>query len=196
MTLSAVDPQALADSRRRVFLALFAALAVAVHALELLLPNPLPWFRPGLANILGLTALFCYGVRALWAVTLARILLAGLLLGRLFSPGFFLSLGGGVLACGLMSAAYGLGGRRIGPVGVSLCGALGHVLGQLLVAWLIVVRHPAIWKLLPFFLLFALVSGIVNGLAGVALLRALSRHPAFARVREMAVIARKTPKAQ
>lgn len=191
MTLSAVDPQDLANSRRRVFLALFAALAVAVHTLELLLPNPLPWFRLGLANILGLTALFCYGVRALWAVTLARILLSGLLFGRLFSPGFFLSLGGGLLACSLMSAVYTLGERRIGPVGVSLFGAFGHVIGQLLVAWLLIVQHAAIWTLLPFFLFFALASGIVNGLAGVALLRALARHPAFAQLHKVSVIAKK-----
>ncbi|MEA3545389.1 MAG: hypothetical protein U9R69_09260, partial [Thermodesulfobacteriota bacterium] len=35
------------------------------------------------------------------------------------------------------------------------------------------------WMLLPFFLLFALISGIVNGLATDYLLASLYKHPAF-----------------
>ncbi len=180
MTSSAVDSPELEQVRRRVFLALFVALAVALHTVEVLLPNPLPWFRLGLANILALTALFSYGIQALWVVSIARILIGSLLLGSLFSPGFLLSLGGGLAANTLMSVGYKLWQNKIGPVGVSVLGALGHVTGQLLIAWLVVIRHPSIWMLLPFFLLFALISGIVNGLAADYLLASLYKHPAFA----------------
>ena len=179
MTSSVVDLLELEQVRRRVFLALFIALAVALHTVEVLLPNPLPWFRIGLANILALTALFSYGIQALWIVSVSRILIGSLLLGSLFSPGFLLSLGGGIAANLLMSLGYYLWQNRIGPVGVSVLGALGHVTGQLLIAWLVVIRHPSIWMLLPFFLLFALISGIVNGLAADYLLGSLYRHPAF-----------------
>lgn len=179
MTSSVVDPLELEQVRRRVFLALFVALAVALHTVEVLLPNPLPWFRIGLANILALTALFSYGIQALWIVSISRILIGSLLLGSLFSPGFLLSLGGGIAANLLMSFGYYLWQNKIGPVGVSVLGALGHVTGQLLIAWLVVIRHPSIWMLLPFFLLFALISGIVNGLAADYLLGSLYKHPAF-----------------
>ncbi len=180
MTSSAADCRDLAVVRRRVFLALFVALAVGLNTLEFLLPNPVPWFRLGLANILGLTALYCYGMRELWLLTISRILFGSLLLGRLFSPGFLLSLGGGMLACAMMSLGFGLGRYRIGPVGASVLGALGHVVGQMLIAWLIVIRHPGIWMLLPFFLLFALISGVLNGLATCFLLNALAKHATFA----------------
>ncbi|WP_321367866.1 Gx transporter family protein [uncultured Desulfuromusa sp.] len=179
MTSSAVDSQDLEQVRRRVFLALFVALAVALHTVEVLLPNPLPWFRIGLANILALAALFSYGIQALWIVSISRILIGSLLLGSLFSPGFLLSLGGGLFANSIMSLSYKLWQGRIGPIGVSVLGALGHVTGQLLVAWLVVIRHPSIWMLLPFFLLFALISGIINGLAADYLLTSLYKHPAF-----------------
>ncbi len=179
MTSSAVDPLELEQVRRRVFLALFVALAVALHTVEVLLPNPIPWFRIGLANILALTALFSYGIQALWIVSISRILIGSLFLGSLFSPGFLLSLGGGIVANILMSFGYRLWQNKIGPVGVSVLGALGHVTGQLLIAWLVVIRHPSIWMLLPFFLLFALISGIVNGLAADYLLGSLYRHSAF-----------------
>ncbi len=191
MTSSAVDPQQLEQVRRRVMLALFVALAVALHTVEVLLPNPIPWFRIGLANILALTALFSYGIQALWIVSISRILIGSMLLGSLFSPGFLLSLGGGLAANILMSIGYKLWQPKIGPVGVSILGALGHVTGQLLIAWLVVIRHPSIWMLLPFFLLFALISGIVNGLAADYLLGSLYKHPVFSGLKKI-----KTDKSQ
>jgi len=183
MTSSNVDSPELEQVRRRVLLALFVALAVALHTVEVLLPNPVPWFRIGLANILALTALFSYGIQALWIVSISRILIGSLLLGSLFSPSFLLSLGGGLIATTLMSFSYKLWQGKIGPVGVSVIGALGHITGQLLIAWLIVIRHPSIWLLLPFFLLFALISGIINGLAADYLLESLYRHPVFSRLK-------------
>lgn len=179
MTCSAVDPEILAAARRRTFLALFTALAVALHTLEYLLPAPAPWFRLGFANILTLAALFIYGPRAAWGVTLGRILLGSLVVGNLFSPGFFLSLAGGTAATALMTAAYRLGGRHIGPVGVSVLGAVGHALGQMALAYLLLVRHPGLWQLLPPFLLFALGAGLANGFAAAWLLDLLRGHPAF-----------------
>jgi heptaprenyl diphosphate synthase len=127
--------------------------------------------------------LFSYGIQALWIVSISRILIGSLLLGSLFSPGFLLSLGGGIFANILMSLGYKLWQNKIGPIGVSVLGALGHVTGQLLIAWLVVIRHPSIWMLLPFFLLFALISGIINGLAADYLLTSLYKHPAFAKLK-------------
>ncbi|PLX87812.1 MAG: hypothetical protein C0619_14530 [Desulfuromonas sp.] len=181
MTSSAVDPVQLEQVRQRVFLALFIALAVTLNAVEYLLPSPLPWFRFGLANILTVTALYLYGSRAAWTVALSRILIGSLLLGTLFSPGFLLSLSGGLLATLLMTSSFQLLGSRIGPVGVSVLGALGHAGGQLLIAWLLIVQHPSIWLMLPFFLLFSLISGMINGLAADMLLDFLLKHEAFAR---------------
>ncbi len=179
MTSSAVDPAELAAVRRRIFLALFTALAVALHTLEFLLPSPAPWFRLGFANTLTLTALFLYGPRAAWGVSLARIFIGSLVVGNLFSPGFLLSLSGGVVATALMTLSHLLCGRFIGPVGVSALGAVGHAGGQMLVAWLILVRHPGLWQLFPFFLLFALGTGIANGVAADLLLELLRGHRAF-----------------
>ena len=179
MTCSAVDERELERLRRRIFLALFTALAVALHTIEVLLPSPAPWFRFGFANILALLALFLYGPRAAWGLTLARIGIGSLLLGQFFSPGFLLSLAGGSAATAAMTGARGLFGRRLGPVGASVLGAAAHTAGQLLVAWLLVVRHGAVWRLFPFFLLFALGTGLANGLAADYLLEQLRRHAAF-----------------
>jgi len=47
------------------------------------------------------------------------------------------------------------------------------------VAWLLLVRSNALWRLFPLFLLFAVGTGIANGVAADLLLEALARHPVF-----------------
>lgn len=184
MISSVADSLQLEQTRQRVFMALFIALAVGLHTFEALLPNPLPWFRVGLANILALTTLSFYGLRAMWVLSMSRIFIGSLLLGTLLGPGFMLSLAGGVGACLLMTGGVLLLHRGIGLVGLSILGAAGHVCGQLLIAGLVVVQHQSIWLLLPVFLLFALVSGVINGFAADLLVDYLLQHPAFAACRK------------
>ena len=179
MTCSAVDPQELARVRRKIFLALFAALAIAVHTLEVLLPTPLPWFRLGLANVLTLVALFLYGGRAAWTVSLTRVGLGSLVLGRLFGPGFWLALSGAVCATTVMILAWRWLRPWLGPVGISLLGAVAHIGGQLLVAGLLLIRHAGLWQMFPLFLLVAVVTGLLTGVLAAALLERLRQYPPF-----------------
>ena len=179
MTSSAAEAVQLEKIRREIFLALFIALAVAIYTVEALLPSPVLGLRLGFANILALAALFLFGARAAWTVTLARIFIGALLLGNLFSPGFLLSLAGGTAAKTLMSAAKTLGGRFISPIGVSVLGAVGHIAGQMLVASLLLVRHPGLWNLGPVFMLVAVATGVMNGLAASLLIETLRGHPVF-----------------
>jgi uncharacterized membrane protein len=180
MISSVAEPLPLSQARRRIFLALFTALAVALHTFEFLLPSPAPWFRLGMANILTLVALFLFDGRAAWTLALTRIGVGSLVLGQLLSPGFFLSLAGGVSSTALMTLGHRLWPERLGPIGISTLGSAGHALGQMTLAWLLLVRHPGLWNLFPYLLLAALLTGICNGLAAELLLGMLGRHRAFA----------------
>lgn len=179
MTCSAVNAEALNRSRRQVFIGLFIAIAVSLHAFESLLPTPVPWLRLGLANVMTLVALYLYDGRAAWSVSLARVGIGALLLGRLFSPGFWLALVGTIFATSAMIIVYRVAGRRLSPIGVSAVGAGGHALGQLLAARLLIVQHAAIWQIFPFFLLFTLFAGVLTGWLAASLLEPLRQHPAF-----------------
>lgn len=181
MTSSADKAVRLAQSRRQVFLALFVAIAVMLHILEALMPSPLPWLKLGLANIMALAALYLYDGRAAWTVSMTRVMLGGLLLGRVFSPGFWLALSGAVVATSVMIVVYRLGGHKLSPIGVSVTAAAGHALGQVLAARLLIIQHGAIWQVLPFFLLFTLLSGVITGWLASLLLDELKKHPAFQR---------------
>ncbi|MCK4509014.1 MAG: Gx transporter family protein [Desulfuromonadales bacterium] len=179
MTYSAVDAVVLTRTRRQVFLALFIAIAVSLHVLETLLPTPVPWLRLGLANIMTLAALYLYDGRAAWTVSLARVGIGALLLGRLFSPGFWLAAAGAIVATSAMIIMYHVAGRRLSPIGISVVGAAGHALGQILAARLLVIQHAAIWQIMPLFLFFTILSGILIGWLAAGLIEQLRQHPAF-----------------
>lgn len=185
MTCSAVDTEKLIRARRQVFLALFIALAVSMHAFETLLPSPVPWLRLGLANIMTLAALYLYDGRAAWTVSLARIGIASLLLGRLFSPGFWLSLSGAILATSAMIVMYRTARKSLSPIGISVCGAAGHAVGQILAARLLVIRHEAVWQIFPLFLFFTVISGMLTGWLAVIFLDQLKQHPAFQKIDDL-----------
>lgn len=179
MTCSAVNAVELAKARRRVFLGLFVAIAATLHIFESLLPTPVPWLRLGLANIMTLTALYLYDGRAAWTVSLGRVGIGALLLGRLFSPGFWLATSGAIVSTSAMIVVYRFAGRQLSPIGVSVVGAAGHALGQILAARLLVIQHAAIWQVLPLFLGFTIISGILTGWLATGLLEQLKQHPAF-----------------
>lgn len=167
---------AASTTRRLVRLGLLMALAGALQSLEGFAPTPVPWFRLGLANALVLAALHRWGLReGLW-VGLGKVVVGGLLTGRLFAPPILLSLAGTLSATAAMAAAMAAALRAAPPlgfVGVSILGAEAHALAQLTVAASVLLRSPAVWSLAPLLGLLALAAGALTGLAAHALARAL-----------------------
>lgn len=145
-------------------IARMSAAAIALGILEAALPSPLPGVKPGLANIVTLIVLNRFGWRSAAWVTLLRILGGSLLLGTLFSPGFFLSLTGALLSLASLGMTWRLPARWFGPVTQSLVAAYAHIGGQLLVVYLWLIPHAAIAYLLPLFAAAALLFGTLNGL--------------------------------
>ncbi len=136
---------------------------------EAYLPRPVPWLKFGLANIATLVALYWMGWRAAFLVSLYRILIGSFFTGNLFTPGFFLSLGGGMSAVLVMGAMYHL--RIFSLLSVSIAGALAHNLGQLLAAIYLLFKNAILWYLLPYLLLTGIITGVITGLFSYYLLR-------------------------
>lgn len=160
------------DTRRVSFLGVLVALALALHLLEAQFPSPLPWVRPGLANLMTLIALLTLGWRAGLLVTLLRVLIGALLLGGFLSPAFALSLSGGLASTLVMALMAGGVWRLWSPLAMSAAGAVAHGGTQVLVLmWLLLRPGDAQW-LLPWVLVPSLLSGIATGLlANLVLLR-------------------------
>ncbi|MCB0293546.1 MAG: Gx transporter family protein, partial [Calditrichaeota bacterium] len=91
--------------------------------------------------------------------------------GTLFTPGFFLSLSGGLLAVLVMILLFRL--RIFSLLTVSIAGALAHNAGQLWVAATLLFRNPVLWYLLPYLLLTGVLTGVVTGVFSFWLLKRL-----------------------
>ena len=152
-------------------IARLAAAAIGLSLIDAAIPMPLPGIKPGLANIVTLIVLARYGWAAAAWVSGLRVIAGGLLLGQLFSPGFFLSLAGALSSLGILALAVRLPVRFFGPVSWSLLAAFAHLAGQLLLARLWLIPHDGLFYQLPFFAVAALVSGLVNGLIAARMLR-------------------------
>lgn len=166
---------AYARTRKLVFLSMLTSLAVVLHLVERSIPNPTPWLRLGLANIIILSVLAIYGLKEGLVVGMLRIVLGSFISGNLFGPTFILSLSGGISSILAMWLTLIFFGRYFSLIGVSLIGAYVHTLTQLWVAYLVLIKHLGIFSLLPIFLVVALITGFLNGLGAQILTRHLSK---------------------
>lgn len=154
------DGSASMDKNSRIAtIALFIALAVALHWVESLVPRPAPFLRFGLANIITLCTLYAFGGPWALFVVISRVVVASALSGGIFSPMFALSLGGGITAALVM---WAMPKSLFSPIGVSVAGAASHMSAQLLIA-VFLVAHLSLTYLLPVFLLVSVITGVING---------------------------------
>lgn len=151
--------------KRLVSMAILVALAVILHRVEAFLPLPSPWIKLGLANIMTLVALVYLGFKEALTVTVLRVFLGSVLGGTFLGPTFFLSFAGGVTATCAMALAYRKGRGPLSLIGVSVIAATAHTLAVVLCVFFIFIRQETFLHLLPLFFSFALVSGILTGIA-------------------------------
>ncbi len=159
-------------THRLVLIALLTALAIALMAVERLIPVmvAVPGVKLGLANVVTLTALYVFSWRDTLAIILLRVLLGSLILGS-FSA-FLFSLGGALLAFAVMALLVVVLPQTFSTVGVSVAGAVAHNVGQLLVA-AAVIQNIRIVSYLPVLLLAAVGTGLATGYTVTLLLRYL-----------------------
>lgn len=150
--------------KKLCYMALLTAVSLAMFVIELQLPSfPMfPAAKIGLANIITLFVLFLGGgwkIRDAAVIMLLRVALGALVTGRVMA-GLF-SLVGGILALLMMITAKKLLNNNGIPI-VSLCGAVGHNIGQMLVACLFYGGFGALYYL-PLFLLCGIAGGLLTG---------------------------------
>lgn len=148
-----------------IHIALLSAYAVGLHSIEALVPSPVPWLRLGLANIITLTTLYLYGLKAGVTVTFVRVVIRSLLAGTFLGPAFIMSFGGGMASTFVMWGMLVVSRRFLGPVSLSITGALTHNVTQLILAYVLFVRQmKAIILISPVILIAGLVTGTFNGI--------------------------------
>ena len=150
-------------TKKMVFLGLMVGYSLVLYILETYIPNPFMVFFPGaklgLTNIVTLIALLIFGLKETFIIVTVRVILSSIFAGPMTYLLF--SIGGAYLSLILMSIASKT--KRFSTIAISIVGAIGHNIGQLLVASMIVQNINMIGYL-PFMLIASLVTGIFVGL--------------------------------
>jgi heptaprenyl diphosphate synthase len=171
MTRSSASPAA-RDPRRTAAL---VAAACVLQVAESLIPHPVPGVRLGLANIITLVTLAEGGLGAAMEVALLRTVVASLALGSFLTPGFILSFCSAAASTLVMWALWRFSSRfssaGFGLPGISVAGAAAHALAQLLLAYVLLVRHPGVFYFAPWLAVSAVITGWLNAMVAAEVIR-------------------------
>ncbi|MEG2231016.1 MAG: Gx transporter family protein [Lachnospiraceae bacterium] len=146
--------------RKTALLSVLLAFAMILSYIESLVPFYFgaPGIKLGLANLVVVLLLYLFGWKEALSINLLRIVLSGFLFGNLYA--ILYSLAGGILSFCVMLVIKKM--PRFSIVSVSICGAVSHNIGQILVA-MVVVQTAAIAYYIPVLLLAGLMTGFLIG---------------------------------
>ncbi|TAN38007.1 MAG: Gx transporter family protein [Verrucomicrobia bacterium] len=158
--------------------ALLIAFATGLQLAENSFPQPLPGLKLGLANMITLLALVKLGFRTALEIALLRTLIASLVWGTFLSSGFLLSFVGALASTLVMGLLYRLAAPAgLSLVGISVAGAVAHCLAQIALVFLLLIRHPGVFVLLPWLIIGAVATGWITGLVTAQVCRKLHAAP-------------------
>lgn len=156
-------------TQKITFLGVFAALAIVLSYVEMLLPpiwSAVPGIKMGLPNIIIIFLLYKFSVKEAAVVSFIRLITTALLFGSALT--FVYSLAGAVLSLFIMAILKKL--DFFSQVGVSIAGGVSHNLGQIIVA-MIILSTKEIGYYMIILGVTGTIAGIFVGLAGILLLK-------------------------
>ena len=160
------------DHKKIPYYGLFAALAILMGYVEMLIPIPvpIPGVKLGLANVIIIIMMYFMDTKSAFFVSLIRVILSGLLFAGF--AGLLYSLAGALLSFAVMALLKKTG--KFSIVGVSIAGGIFHNVGQIVVAAL-AVENVRMAYYLPFLLVSGVVTGIFIGIVAKTALGYLKR---------------------
>ena len=153
-----------------VLLGVLTASAIVIGILESFIPSiGIPGVKLGLTNIVILVTIFELGVFEASIISMLRVVIVAVTHGTLFSMGFLMSLSGAILSLGIMVILF-YTIKKFSIIGISVIGALFHVIGQILVAMLYLGTTYILFYL-PIIAISAIITGVIVGLISQAIIR-------------------------
>lgn len=147
--------------KQMMYITMMISISILFHIIESMIPLPLPipGFKIGLANIVGLVALYTFQYKIMLLINVLRLILGSLLRGGLFTPGFWLAFTGILFS----SIAIFIASRinKMSIFGISCVASSFHTIGQF-VAVSIIYQQWLMITLLPLLLLLSLPTGLLT----------------------------------
>ena len=160
-------------TRRLASCAMLTSLALIFSYIEFLIPFNFgaPGIKLGLANIVIVVCIYKMPAKFGLAINVARICLAALLFGNVFSAVY--ALAGGLVSLGIMLLLKKT--NLFSVIGVSMAGGAAHNMAQMLAAMLLM-QTKGILAYGPVLLLCGMATGIINGLITTLVLKAIGKR--------------------
>jgi len=152
-------------------LSMLLALSVVLNMVENAVPifnGLMPGVKLGMANTVILFVIYAYGFKEGIYVSILRVVIVGILFSGLFSPMFLFSISGAIISMMFMFVFKKI--AKLSIIGVSIMGSIGHSIGQILMA-IVILKTISIIYYLPWLILFAIPTGIVIGTLSKQLLK-------------------------
>lgn len=155
-----------------IFLALMTAFSLSLFFLEMIVPRPLPFMKIGLSNIIILYLVFKNLYKEALLVAMLKVFMGGFFSGVIFTPMIVLSFGGSLLSCILMIFCHRFC-RFFSIIGVSIIGSFVHLLTQLVLVRMIIIKSDSIFKIYPLIGISSIITGMITGVFALIFLKHL-----------------------
>ena len=149
------------DTKKIINLSMLLSISVVLSIIESFIPifsGLMVGVTLGLANIIVIYVLYKYGFKDALYITILRVILVGMLRTGLFSITFIFSLIGALLSVIMMGI---IKNTKLSVIGVSIVGSISHVIGQALVA--IIILNINVIYYIPYLLIFSCITGFIIG---------------------------------
>lgn len=145
------------------------ALAIVFGYIEHLIPLPIGIYgiKLGIANLVTVVMLYALNAYSAFSINTVRIVLCSMLFGSFTS--FWYSIVGGLLSFFVMIILKKT--NKFSPMGISICGAIAHNIGQIAVA-IVILEEFKIALYLPILLISGAITGAIIGILSIILLKA------------------------
>lgn len=151
------------NSKTFKYLTFSAALCMFFSLIEYAIPKPLPFLRLGLANIPFILGLFKLKHKEYFFLVFLKVIFQSLISGTFFSYIFIYSLLGSFASALFMLIAKNLFKSKISIVGISLFGALGNNLVQIVLSYFFFFGETIVYAI-PLILVFGFITGFLIGI--------------------------------
>lgn len=153
-------------------MAMMIALAMIFSYVETMIPINfgIPGVKLGLANLVIVAALYLFGGKQAFLISVVRIFLSGFMFGNMAS--IMYSLAGGMLSLVIMLLLKKT--DKLSILAVSVMGGICHNIGQLIVAMLVVENLKLIFYV-PVLLISGFLTGLLIGVVSRVILPAVKR---------------------
>ena len=145
------------------YLCFSSALCMFFSMIEYAIPKPLPFLRLGLANIPFILGLFKLKKKEYFFLVFLKVIFQSLISGTFFSYIFVYSLLGSFAAGFFMLLSKSLFKDKISVVGISLFGALGNNLVQIVLSYFFFFGKSIIYAV-PLIVIFGFITGTLIGI--------------------------------